>query len=85
MTELWDKPKKCPSCGGTDLEDVGRYRVVNPNGEFVEGYGHAFVQVRSGSSWRCRSCGWYEGANLKRVNLKGEEIHGRIGRPADAQ
>ena len=78
MIELQSNPEKCPSCGGTNLEDVGIYRVVNPNGEYVEGYGHAFVQVRAGSSWRCNGCGWYEGASLKRVSLKEEEIHGRF-------
>ncbi len=74
MPESQNKPERCSSCGGMNLYDDGSFRHVNPHGEYVEGYGHAAVYVRDGSSWRCLSCGWYEGASLKRVNLKGEEI-----------
>lgn len=63
----------CPSCGG-EMYDAGKYRVVNPNGEFVEGYGHARVMVKSGESWTCRHCGWYDGASLKHITLDGNEV-----------
>lgn len=73
MVDSQGNSARCPSCGGTNWRNDRRFKTINPNGEYVEGYGHSFVSV-SIDFWVCGSCGWYEGASLKHINLKGEEV-----------
>lgn len=42
-----------------------QFRTLNPNGEYVKGYGHAIVQKQEtvGLHYYCVSCGWQEGGN----------------------
>lgn len=58
----------CPHCGG-----VGRWRhereaifaLLNPNGEYVEGYGHNPVSYPTDHKdvYTCGGCGWRWGGN----------------------
>lgn len=41
-----------------EFEKKPRFRVINPNGEYVIGYGHAVVSVESGKMLQCVKCGY---------------------------
>lgn len=53
---------RCPHCQSTHYTErpLLEGQVVNPNGEYVEGYGHALVikQKSVGVYYSCASCGW---------------------------
>lgn len=57
----------CGKCGSVYVSEMPLTEgvVINPNGEFVEGYGYATVikQKVVGKYLQCQSCGWREGGN----------------------
>lgn len=54
----------CPRCGATGRwHERPVYRLVNPHGEFVEGYGHSMVMKQIGGVRYCVGCGWEDGGN----------------------
>lgn len=58
---VYDGPR-CPHCDSIYYvkNPILERRLVNPNGEYVEGYGHAFVikQKVIGAYYSCAACGW---------------------------
>lgn len=71
----------CPNCGckRTQLIHEQQSKQINPNGEYVEGYGHAPVIVPTDEyKTRCKGCGWREGHNQTKIDLDGN-ILGTIG------
>ncbi len=61
------KRDPCPHCGNNNWRDerIEKSILVNPNGEYVEGYGHMPVTKIVPVGWRywCTACGWLEGGN----------------------
>jgi DNA-directed RNA polymerase subunit RPC12/RpoP len=53
---------RCPHCDSLYYIEnrIFEQQVVNPHGEYVEGYGHALVvkQKVAGVFYRCAACGW---------------------------
>jgi hypothetical protein len=52
------KPETCPHCGYTGFRQDLLAIPYNPNGEYVEGYGHVPVTIMVSRGWRCISCSW---------------------------
>lgn len=75
-----EKRTPCPYCHHDDLWIVAweMFEPINPNGEFVEGYGHSTVLKKTGSKWKCAGCGWQEGGSPVILDRDGNVI-GKIG------
>lgn len=54
---------QCPHCQVINWRESTVTRLLNPNGEYVQGYGHAQVWVPAGLEYWCNGCGWKWGGN----------------------
>ena len=63
------KRNSCPHCNFNEWRKEPIFKLINPNGEFVEGYGHDPVYITSGYKYICVNCGWLEGGNSTRINI----------------
>ncbi len=68
------KREPCPNCGYNDWRETRISKWLNPNGEYVQGYGHAPVFVQDGSLWHCVGCGWQEGGNPVIIDIVGRRL-----------
>lgn len=59
----------CPHCGYNDWAEFPKLELVNPNAEYVQGYGHAPVFRSFAVGYRCVSCGAVEGGNPEVIDL----------------
>jgi len=66
------KREPCPHCTNNNWREIPVYTPINPNGEYVEGYGHTTVLRQSNSNWICNACGWQEGGNPIIIKLGNE-------------
>lgn len=66
--------KPCPNCGYKYWKRVERFKTINTNGEFVEGYGHTYLSVSNGYDYYCVSCGYLEGGNPVVIDLNGNYL-----------
>lgn len=78
--------KVCPNCKCKNsaktpnmLIHKRQSKQINPNGEYVEGYGHTPVIVPTNEyRTRCGGCGWREGHNQIKIDIEGNVL-GTIG------
>jgi len=57
----------CPHCYKDDWEKIPLFKTINPNREYVEGYGCDFVRIQSGNEYRCRGCHYRYGDAIRRI------------------
>ena len=57
------RPRECPHCGSDFLRQDRLFTLYNPNGEYVEGYGHLPVYCIHWHGWICLSCNWSTNGN----------------------
>ena len=70
-----DIGKVCPNCGKRDWKEETIFTTINPNGEFVKGYGHRSVASNIGrKDYYCIACGWKDGGNPVIVDMEGNII-----------
>lgn len=60
--------EECPHCKRDDWKEEPVFKLLNPNGEFVEGYGCAPVMIQVDTRYRCCSCGYKLGDEVKRIS-----------------
>jgi len=65
------KPGNCPHCKASDWSIVSVFDIINPNGEYVEGYGCTPVSIQIGFEYMCKVCHYRIGNPVKKVNLPG--------------
>ena len=68
------KREPCPHCNSNNWRAQPILGLVNPNGEFVVGYGHSQVYKQIETEFYCNGCGWKEGGNPTIINMDGKEV-----------
>lgn len=57
----------CKFCGDDNWTEEKKYRQLNANGEYVDGFGHRPYFVPGETEWWCSGCGGLEGGNPARI------------------
>ena len=60
--------KSCPYCDRDDWDEQPVFTTLNPNGEYVEGYGCVMVMIQTASEYFCRGCHYQLGKPVKRIS-----------------
>jgi len=64
----------CINCKSIYFRKEPLFKLINPHGEFVEGYGHMPVSVQSGYQHRCNLCGFIVGGNPIKIKLSNQAL-----------
>ena len=71
--------KNCPHCNLDDWREEPIFEVLNPNGEFVEGYGCTLVSIQTGTDYHCQRCNYKLGDKVKHIPLDDRFGHVTMG------